>query len=90
MQPMSEFQDQLFISAGAPIEKIAQFSCGHIVPPENVLPLVIKCGPRNKTLDFTFKARNEEATMFELSRTLVNACRISELKFEFQGALKKC
>ena len=54
MQPISEFQQQLFVSAGADLSRITHFSCGHIVPPENVLPLVIKSGPSGKNLDFTF------------------------------------
>lgn len=44
MQPISEFQEQLFANAGAPKSRITEFSCGHIVPPQNVLPLVIKSG----------------------------------------------
>ena len=40
----------------------------------NVLPLVVKRGPNNKMLDFTLTAKNE---MQELSRVLVNVCRIT-------------
>ena len=76
MQPISEFQDQLFISAGADLERISYFSCGHIVPPENVLPLVMKSGPSGKTLDFTFQSRDKLETYQELSRCLINACNI--------------
>lgn len=76
MQPIDEFRDQLFVSAGAELSRIANFSCGHIVPPENVLPIVIKSGPSGKTLDFTFQNRDSVETYQELSRALVNSCNV--------------
>jgi len=76
MQPISEFRDRLFVQAGAPIERISNFSCDHIVPQENVLPLVIKCGPTSKLLDFSFQRRDQPETLSELSRVLMNACNV--------------
>ena len=62
--------------SGAPIERISNFSCDHIVPQENVLPLVIKCGPTSKLLDFSFQRRDQPETLSELSRVLMNACNV--------------
>jgi chromosome transmission fidelity protein 1 len=70
------FQDQLFISAGAKLERIVHFACGHVVPPDSVLPLIIKSGPSGKFLDFTFQHRDTPETYLELSRTLVNVCNV--------------
>ena len=39
MHPLSEFRDQLFIQAGAEPNRIMHFSCDHVVPGENILPL---------------------------------------------------
>ena len=68
--------NELFHFSGATIDRIEHFSCGHIVPPENVLPLVIKTGPSNKLLDFSFQKRDQLETLSELSRVLINACNI--------------
>ena len=76
MQPVSEFQEQLFLAAGAKLEKITHFSCGHIVPPENVMPLVVKTGPSGRTLDFTFQSRDKPETYQELGRCVINACTV--------------
>ena len=39
MQPLSEFRDQLFIDGGADPSRVMHFSCDHVVPGENLLPL---------------------------------------------------
>ena len=39
MHPLSEFRDQLFLQAGAKIDRVMNFSCDHVVPGENILPL---------------------------------------------------
>ena len=77
MQPISEFRDQLFASAGAPPERIHHFSCGHVVPKENILPLVLCQGPTGKTLDFTFGNRDKEETLDELHRSLSNISNVT-------------
>ena len=58
------------------MDRIVNFSCDHIVPPENVLPLVIKCGPSSKVLDFSFQKRDQTDTLSELSRVLMNVCNV--------------
>lgn len=58
MQPMSEFREQLFQNAGADPTRIITFSCAHVIPPENILPIVLCNGPSGKQLDFSFQNRN--------------------------------
>ncbi len=76
MQPVSEFRDQLFVSAGGDADNVKHFACGHVVTGDKVLPIVIKSGPTGKKLDFSFQFRDLGDTMAELSRTLINVCNI--------------
>ena len=59
MSPVDEFKNQLFFSAGASPDRVVEFSCDHVVPDSNVLPLVFSKGPCSVPLDFTFKNRKE-------------------------------
>ncbi|CAL4123180.1 unnamed protein product, partial [Meganyctiphanes norvegica] len=76
MRPMNEFRDQLFLSAGAPPERVLEFSCGHVVPGEQLMPIALTQGPTNVTLDFTFSSRNNPTILDELGRVLVNVCTV--------------
>jgi hypothetical protein len=57
MQPLDEFRDQLFLSAGGTAERLTEFSCGHVIPPENILPIALTAGPSGKQLDFAYQSR---------------------------------
>ena len=61
MQPISEFQDQLFLSAGGNLDRISLFTCGHIIPPENILPIALGSGPSGKPFEFSFAQRDSTA-----------------------------
>ncbi len=61
MQPISEFREQLFLNAGADASRIMTFSCGHVIPPENILPIVFCSGPSGKQLDYSYQTRNTVA-----------------------------
>ena len=78
MQPSSEFQFQLFGAAGAPQSRIVKFSCGHIIPPDHVLPLVLTRGPSNKELDFSWG--NRSSLLDELANLLLN---INQVRFQY-------
>ena len=41
MQPVAEFEEQLFARGGADRDRIVSFSCGHVVPKENLMPVVL-------------------------------------------------
>ncbi|XP_056637298.1 ATP-dependent DNA helicase DDX11 isoform X2 [Diorhabda sublineata] len=57
MQPISEFRDRLFINAGADPDRILEFSCDHIVPPDHILPIIVTKGQKNENLLFNFENR---------------------------------
>lgn len=65
MEPISEFKDQLFNSNDSNANRIVHFSCGHVVPSDNILPLIICSGPTGKQLDFSYQERST-AKMVEL------------------------
>ncbi|KAM4618264.1 ATP-dependent DNA helicase DDX11 [Polymixia lowei] len=76
MQPVSDFKQELLFSAGVGEERIAEFSCGHVIPPENILPLVLCSGPAGQELEFTFQNRDTPRMMDETGRVLSNLCNV--------------
>ncbi|XP_076588489.1 ATP-dependent DNA helicase DDX11 [Chaetodon auriga] len=76
MQPVSDFKQELLFSAGVAEERITEFSCGHVIPPENILPLVLCSGPSGQELDFTFQSRDSPRMMDETGRILSNICNV--------------
>lgn len=57
MEPISEFKDQLFNFNGDNSDRIMHFSCGHVVPPDHILPLIVCSGPTGKQFDFSYQER---------------------------------
>ena len=57
MEPMSEFKEQLFMSAGAKEERIFTFSCDHVIPKENILTCILKSGPTGLEFEFNYQNR---------------------------------
>ncbi|XP_029289407.1 ATP-dependent DNA helicase DDX11 isoform X1 [Cottoperca gobio] len=76
MQPVSDLKKELLFSAGVGEERITEFSCGHVIPPENILPLVLCSGPSGQELDFTFQNRDSPRMMDETGRVLSNICNV--------------
>ncbi|XP_064085722.1 ATP-dependent DNA helicase DDX11-like [Macrobrachium nipponense] len=76
MHPMSEFRNQLFLSAGADPERVREFSCGHVIPGDQIMPVALSNGPTNTVLDFTYQNRGNPKVLDELGRVLVNLCTI--------------
>ncbi|TDH64939.1 hypothetical protein CCR75_001550 [Bremia lactucae] len=74
MQPVSQVIDELFSSI--PIEKVDLFSCGHVIPSENLLGFSLSSGPTQKLLEFTYSRRGDMEALDELGRILVNLSRI--------------
>ena len=72
MQPISEFREQLFVNAGAQLERISVFSCGHVIPKENVLPILVTNGPTGTQFDFSYSKREDPKMFEELHRLLSN------------------
>ncbi|XP_039092312.1 ATP-dependent DNA helicase DDX11 isoform X2 [Hyaena hyaena] len=76
MQPVSDFREQLLARAGAEAERVVEFSCGHVIPPDNILPLVICSGPSGQELEFTYQKRELPQMMDETGRILCNLCNV--------------
>ena len=74
MKPAQEFRDQLFLAAGAPPSRLMEFSCGHVVPADNLLPVVITAGPTGRILDMTHAARQHPETVGGCSVTFNRRC----------------
>ena len=68
MRPTEEFRDQLFLASGAPLSRVTSFSCDHVVPGSNLLPIVLPRGPSGHQLDFSFQHRGLDSTLDELGR----------------------
>ena len=69
MSPMSDYEQHL-LSYLAP-SKITTLSCGHVIPPSNLLALPIIRGTSGADFDFTFENRNKEATMLDLGNAIL-------------------
>ncbi|XP_049738125.1 ATP-dependent DNA helicase DDX11 isoform X2 [Elephas maximus indicus] len=76
MQPVSDFREQLLACAGVGAERVVEFSCGHVIPPDNILPLIICSGPSNQQLEFTYQKRELPQMMDETGRILCNLCNV--------------
>ncbi|XP_065202076.1 ATP-dependent DNA helicase DDX11 [Planococcus citri] len=76
MQPISEFRDQLFKNAGAEPSRIVDFSCGHVIQPQNILPIIVCSGSTGKQLDFSYQARDTVIMKNEVGRILDNMCNV--------------
>ncbi|XP_017769613.1 PREDICTED: putative ATP-dependent RNA helicase DDX11-like protein 8 [Nicrophorus vespilloides] len=73
MKPISEFRDRLFINAGAESSRIVEFSCDHIIPPKNILPIIVTSGPAEEKLLFNFDNRRKMGLNVKL--LLQETCR---------------
>uniref|UniRef100_A0A8B9H4E6 DEAD/H (Asp-Glu-Ala-Asp/His) box helicase 11 n=1 Tax=Astyanax mexicanus TaxID=7994 RepID=A0A8B9H4E6_ASTMX len=49
---------------------------GHVIPPENILPIVLCAGPSGQGLEFTFQTRDTPQMMEETGRVLSNLCNV--------------
>jgi hypothetical protein len=50
-------------AAGAEESRIRHFSCNHVVPGSNLLPLVMAAGPSGIQLDFSYQHRGTTSTL---------------------------
>ncbi|EGW08523.1 putative ATP-dependent RNA helicase DDX11 [Cricetulus griseus] len=73
---VSDFRDQLLACSGVEAERVVEFSCGHVIPPDNILPLIICSGPSNQQLEFTYQRRDLPQMMEETGRVLCNLCNV--------------
>ncbi|XP_037246608.1 ATP-dependent DNA helicase DDX11 isoform X1 [Falco rusticolus] len=76
MQPVADFREQLLSCAGMDPARVVEFSCGHVIPPENILPIILCNGPSNQQLEFTYQTRDLPQMMDETGRILCNLCNV--------------
>ncbi|NXS55263.1 DDX11 helicase, partial [Brachypteracias leptosomus] len=76
MQPVADFREQLLSCAGVDPACVVEFSCGHVIPPENILPIILCSGPSNQQLEFTYQTRDLPQMMDEMGRILCNLCNV--------------
>ncbi|XP_075236067.1 ATP-dependent DNA helicase DDX11 [Lycorma delicatula] len=76
MQPITEFSHQLFVAAGASLDRVLHFSCGHVIPSSHILPITLTNGPTNISLDFSYTSKESNNMMDEVGRILLNITNI--------------
>ncbi|KAM7480447.1 hypothetical protein LguiA_028660 [Lonicera macranthoides] len=70
LQPTEETRERLF--PWLPSDQLHFFSCDHIVPSENILPIAVSHGPSGQSFDFSFNSRSSSAMVEELGLLLCN------------------
>ncbi|KAL7410162.1 helicase C-terminal domain-containing protein [Mrakia frigida] len=74
MEPVSDFHLQLFPQVES--SRFSNFSCGHVIPKENLQTLVLTKGPKGRDLEFKFDNRGDETLLDELGSVISNACNL--------------
>ncbi|KAG6841256.1 hypothetical protein C0991_000396 [Blastosporella zonata] len=70
MSPISDVVNQLF--SYLPTEKFATFSCGHIIPAENLQTLVVSKSPRGYDLEYKAGKQGDANVIADLGQILLN------------------
>ncbi|TKY64491.1 ATP-dependent RNA helicase DDX11 [Spatholobus suberectus] len=70
LQPIEETRERLF--PWLPPNQLHFFSCGHIVPPDSIMPIVVMRGPTGRSFDFSLSSRSSPDMMRELGLLLCN------------------
>ncbi|KAF4519675.1 hypothetical protein B566_EDAN016765 [Ephemera danica] len=97
MSPLSEFTDQLLQGSGVPKSKITCFTTDHVVPPENICPLILPIGSSGQDLEFTHQKKNQPHLMLELGQTLLDLMALVPAgmviflpSYEYKEMLARC
>lgn len=70
MQPSCSFVNQLLTPLGVPKERIFEFSCGHVIGKDQLLPVVLAQGPSRTDFEFTFGKRKNVKLVHEFKSTM--------------------
>ncbi|XP_074757386.1 ATP-dependent DNA helicase DDX11 isoform X6 [Athene noctua] len=87
MQPVSDFREQLLSCAGVDPARVVEFSCGHVIPPENILPIILCSGPSNQQLEFTYQTRDLPQMIFQEPK---KANQVEQVLVEYAKCIKRC
>jgi chromosome transmission fidelity protein 1 len=69
MSPMSDYEQHLLPYLDP--SKIITLSCGHVIPPSNLLAVPVVKASSGAEFDFTFENRNKEKTMVDLGNAIL-------------------
>ncbi|KAJ5067720.1 atp-dependent DNA helicase ddx11-related [Anaeramoeba ignava] len=69
IKPFEDFQSQLFPNYDQ--TKIHTLSCGHVIPPRNIMATCLKCGIKYQDMKLTFEKRNDPGLIEDLGETLL-------------------
>ncbi|RDY04748.1 ATP-dependent DNA helicase DDX11, partial [Mucuna pruriens] len=70
LQPIEETRERLF--PWLPPNQLHFFSCGHIIPPDSIMPIAVTRGPTGRSFDFSFSSRSSPDMMREVGLLLCN------------------
>ncbi|CAI6335065.1 unnamed protein product [Periconia digitata] len=73
MSPMSDYEKHLLSYLDS--SKIRTLSCGHVVPPSNLLAVPVTRTHKGNEFNFTFEKRNSEQMMLDLGCTILDVAR---------------
>lgn len=73
MSPMSDYEQHLL--AYLDPSKIMTLSCGHVIPPSNLLAVPVVRRSSGNEFDFTFENRNKEKTIVDLGDAILGMAR---------------
>lgn len=71
MEPKAEYLDLFSVF---PTEKIKQFQCSHIIPPQNLLMAVVNKGESGKDFKFTYENRDNSLMIQDLHQLILDLC----------------
>ena len=72
MEPVGEVKQQLLNSCS---RDVTIFSCGHVIPPQNLLPLTLSHG-KQAELNFSFESRKKPGVLQEVGHILLELCLV--------------
>lgn len=73
LQPVEETRERLF--PWLPPDQLHFFSCGHIIPSENILPIAVSHGPTGQSFDFSYSSRGSSVMVSNLFYSLIFSSR---------------
>ena len=68
MSPMEDYTSHLFHYL--PADRIMTLSCGHVIPPENLLAMTVSRGPQKVNFDFKYEQRKSATMISELGEAI--------------------
>ncbi|CAG9326579.1 unnamed protein product [Blepharisma stoltei] len=69
IEPIDEFM-QLF--SDTPREKIGRFSCGHVIPKENLLVSIVSYGESGNPFKFNYQSRDNDIMLTDLCKLILD------------------